>query len=145
MTLSVVTGITHFTVVTCSFLFLVGTMSCVCVRACVCMCVCVLYVCVYMYMYMIELVGLEGLRQLLCDDAHHSCPMQVAPEEFHSTLSSINSILQKNIPLNLKFLICGCLCCCCTLGVSLGPVLCLNKRVGLLQTVTNLLSWFNTS
>ena len=54
---------------------------------------------------------------------------QVASEEFHSTLGRLNAILQKSIPFNLKCLLCGCLCCFCTLGLSMGPVLYLNKRV----------------
>ncbi len=54
---------------------------------------------------------------------------QVAPEEFHATLDYINGILYKSVPLNLKCLLFGCVCCPCTLGMSMGPVLFLNKRV----------------
>lgn len=55
--------------------------------------------------------------------------LQVAPEEFKTSISRVNTCLRKNLPVNVKWLICGCLCCCCTLGCSLWPVVCLNKRV----------------
>lgn len=55
--------------------------------------------------------------------------LQLAPEEFKATIQRINSVLRKSLPTNIKWLICGCICCCCTLGCSLMPALCLNKRV----------------
>ena len=57
---------------------------------------------------------------------------KVAPEEFHETLQRVNSVLKKTLPLNVKWLFCGCICCCCTLGCSLWPVVCLSKRVSFL-------------
>uniref|UniRef100_A0A663MAK1 Cysteine rich hydrophobic domain 1 n=1 Tax=Athene cunicularia TaxID=194338 RepID=A0A663MAK1_ATHCN len=54
---------------------------------------------------------------------------KVAPEEFKTSISRVNACLRKNLPVNVKWLLCGCLCCCCTLGCSLWPVVCLNKRV----------------
>ncbi|XP_068871806.1 cysteine-rich hydrophobic domain-containing protein 1 isoform X5 [Aphelocoma coerulescens] len=56
---------------------------------------------------------------------------KVAPEEFKTSISRVNACLKKNLPVNVKWLLCGCLCCCCTLGCSLWPVVCLNKRLGL--------------
>ncbi|XP_025942060.1 cysteine-rich hydrophobic domain-containing protein 1 isoform X2 [Apteryx rowi] len=56
---------------------------------------------------------------------------KVAPEEFKTSISRVNACLRKNLPVNVKWLLCGCLCCCCTLGCSLWPVVCLNKRLGL--------------
>ncbi|KAI1234668.1 Cysteine-rich hydrophobic domain-containing protein 1, partial [Lamprotornis superbus] len=53
---------------------------------------------------------------------------KVAPEEFKTSISRVNACLRKNLPVNVKWLLCGCLCCCCTLGCSLWPVVCLNKR-----------------
>ena len=44
----------------------------------------------------------------------------------------INSALRKTLPMNVKWLFCGCICCCCTLGCSLWPVICLSKRVSML-------------
>ncbi|XP_031221946.1 cysteine-rich hydrophobic domain-containing protein 1 isoform X2 [Mastomys coucha] len=54
---------------------------------------------------------------------------KVAPEEFKTSIGRVNSCLKKALPVNVKWLLCGCLCCCCTLGCSLWPVICLNKRV----------------
>lgn len=54
---------------------------------------------------------------------------QVAPEEFKTSINRVNACLKKNLPVNVKWLLCGCLCCCCTVGCSLWPVICLNKRV----------------
>uniref|UniRef100_A0A4W3JGU0 Cysteine-rich hydrophobic domain 1 n=1 Tax=Callorhinchus milii TaxID=7868 RepID=A0A4W3JGU0_CALMI len=56
---------------------------------------------------------------------------KVAPEEYKTSIGRINGCLKKNLPINVKWLLCGCLCCCCTLGCSLWPVICLNKRLGL--------------
>ncbi|KMR05363.1 cysteine-rich hydrophobic domain 2 [Lasius niger] len=55
---------------------------------------------------------------------------RVAPEEFKATVMRINSVLKKTLPVNVKWLFCGCVCCCCTLGCSLWPVICLSKRNG---------------
>lgn len=54
---------------------------------------------------------------------------RVAPEEYKATVARINSALKKTLPVNVKWLFCGCVCCCCTLGCSLWPVICLSKRV----------------
>ena len=54
---------------------------------------------------------------------------RVAPEEFKATLSRVNNTLRKTLPVNVRWLFCGCLCCCCTLGCSMWPVICLSKRV----------------
>lgn len=56
---------------------------------------------------------------------------RVAPEEFKATVMRINSVLKKTLPVNVKWLFCGCVCCCCTLGCSLWPVICLSKRVNI--------------
>lgn len=53
----------------------------------------------------------------------------MAPEEFKASISRVNSCLRKTLPVNVRWLLCGCLCCCCTLGFSLWPVICLSKRV----------------
>uniref|UniRef100_A0A8B9R467 Cysteine rich hydrophobic domain 1 n=3 Tax=Neognathae TaxID=8825 RepID=A0A8B9R467_ANAPL len=69
--------------------------------------------------------------------AHH----RVAPEEFKTSISRVNACLRKNLPVNVKWLLCGCLCCCCTLGCSLWPVVCLNKRTR--RSIQKLLEWEN--
>ncbi|XP_062899202.1 cysteine-rich hydrophobic domain-containing protein 2 isoform X3 [Mobula hypostoma] len=53
---------------------------------------------------------------------------KVAPEEFKASIGRINGCLKKNLPVNVRWLLCGCLCCCCTLGCSMWPVICLSKR-----------------
>ncbi|KAM8965371.1 cysteine-rich hydrophobic domain-containing protein 1 isoform 2-T2 [Sarcophilus harrisii] len=66
---------------------------------------------------------------------------KVAPEEFKTSVGRVNSCLQKNLPVSVKWLLCGCLCCCCTLGCSLWPVVCLNKRTR--RSIQKLLEWEN--
>ncbi|XP_072285497.1 cysteine-rich hydrophobic domain-containing protein 2-like isoform X1 [Pyxicephalus adspersus] len=66
---------------------------------------------------------------------------KVAPEEFKISIGRVNTCLRKNLPLNVKWLLCGCICCCCTLGFSLWPVICLNKRTS--RSIHKLLDWEN--
>jgi len=66
---------------------------------------------------------------------------KVAPEEYHDSLQRINSVLKKTLPVNVKWLFCGCICCCCTLGCSLWPVVCLSKRTR--HALEKLLDWEN--
>ncbi|CAH0562277.1 unnamed protein product [Brassicogethes aeneus] len=67
---------------------------------------------------------------------------RVAPEEYKETVMRINAILKKTLPVNVKWLFCGCLCCCCTLGCSLWPVICLSKRTQ--HSLNKLLEWENS-
>lgn len=67
---------------------------------------------------------------------------RVAPEEFKATILRINAVLKKTLPVNVKWLFCGCVCCCCTLGCSLWPVICLSKRTQ--HTLNKLLEWENS-
>uniref|UniRef100_A0A8C2THD3 Cysteine rich hydrophobic domain 2 n=1 Tax=Coturnix japonica TaxID=93934 RepID=A0A8C2THD3_COTJA len=66
---------------------------------------------------------------------------RVAPEEFKASISRVNSCLKKNLPVNVRWLLCGCLCCCCTLGCSMWPVICLSKRTR--RSIEKLLEWEN--
>nr|XP_020640023.1 cysteine-rich hydrophobic domain-containing protein 1 [Pogona vitticeps] len=66
---------------------------------------------------------------------------KVAPEEFKTSISRVNACLKKNLPVNVKWLLCGCLCCCCTLGCSLWPAICLTKRTR--RSIQKLLEWEN--
>ncbi|XP_044283327.1 cysteine-rich hydrophobic domain-containing protein 1 isoform X2 [Varanus komodoensis] len=66
---------------------------------------------------------------------------KVAPEEFKTSISRVNACLKKNLPVSVKWLLCGCLCCCCTLGCSLWPAVCLSKRTR--RSVQKLLEWEN--
>ncbi|XP_014253800.1 cysteine-rich hydrophobic domain-containing protein 2 [Cimex lectularius] len=67
---------------------------------------------------------------------------RVAPEEYRATVSRVNNVLKKTIPVNVKWLFCGCVCCCCTLGCSLWPVICLSKRTQ--HSIDKLLEWENS-
>ncbi|TRY88973.1 hypothetical protein DNTS_013344 [Danionella cerebrum] len=67
--------------------------------------------------------------------------LKVAPEEYRSSMGRVNSCLRKALPLNVRWLLCGCLCCCCTLGLSLWPVICLSKRTR--RSIEKLLEWEN--
>ncbi|XP_026540691.1 cysteine-rich hydrophobic domain-containing protein 1 isoform X1 [Notechis scutatus] len=66
---------------------------------------------------------------------------KVAPEEFKTSIGHVNACLRKNLPITVKWLLCGCLCCCCTLGCSLWPAVCLNKRTR--RSIQKLLEWEN--
>lgn len=65
----------------------------------------------------------------------------MAPEEFKTSIGRVNACLKKALPVNVKWLLCGCLCCCCTLGCSLWPVICLNKRTR--RSIQKLIEWEN--
>ncbi|CAF1493515.1 unnamed protein product [Adineta steineri] len=67
---------------------------------------------------------------------------KVSRDEYQETIKHVNMILRKNIPNHLKWLLCGCICCCCTMGLSLCPVIFLNKRSK--QAVSKVLDNENT-
>lgn len=67
---------------------------------------------------------------------------RVAPEEFKATVTRVNATLRKTLPVNVRWLFCGCLCCCCTLGCSMWPVICLSKRTR--HQLEKLLDWENS-
>ncbi|CAK5073985.1 unnamed protein product [Meloidogyne enterolobii] len=46
-------------------------------------------------------------------------------------MDRINFVLQRNIHSHLRWLICGLIFCCCSMGISLWPVIYLNKGVSL--------------
>ncbi|XP_077601589.1 cysteine-rich hydrophobic domain-containing protein 1-like [Crocuta crocuta] len=83
----------------------------------------------------------DGMIQFLSAPAVLFSPFQVAPEEFKTSIGRVNACLKKALPVNVKWLLCGCLCCCCTLGCSLWPVICLNKRTR--RSIQKLLEWEN--
>ncbi|GFU92624.1 cysteine-rich hydrophobic domain-containing protein 2 [Trichonephila clavipes] len=66
---------------------------------------------------------------------------RVALEEYKATINRVNSVLRKTLPVNVKWLFCGCLCCCCTLGCSLWPVVCLSRRTR--HSIEKVLEWEN--
>ena len=46
-----------------------------------------------------------------------------------ATVTRVNVTLRKALPVNVRWLLFGFLCCCCSLGCSMWPVVCLSKRV----------------
>uniref|UniRef100_A0A8I5R9Z3 Cysteine rich hydrophobic domain 2 n=1 Tax=Papio anubis TaxID=9555 RepID=A0A8I5R9Z3_PAPAN len=73
-------------------------------------------------------VTVFGLSNKFESEFPSSLTGKVAPEEFKASINRVNSCLKKNLPVNVRWLLCGCLCCCCTLGCSMWPVICLSKR-----------------
>ena len=66
---------------------------------------------------------------------------KVSRDEYQETIKRVNLILRKNVPINFKWcvtscfhrsptsiihfrLLFGCICCCCTIGLSFCPVIC---------------------
>ncbi|XP_048382628.1 cysteine-rich hydrophobic domain-containing protein 2 isoform X2 [Stegostoma tigrinum] len=82
-----------------------------------------------------------GLSNKFESEFPSSLTGKVAPEEFKASISRVNSCLKKNLPVNVRWLLCGCLCCCCTLGCSMWPVICLSKRTR--RSIEKLLEWEN--
>lgn len=76
-------------------------------------------------------INIFGLSNRFNNEFPPELISKIAPEEFKSTIGRVNSILSKTVPINAKWLICGCFCCFCTMGCSFLPVVCLNKRVRL--------------
>ncbi|XP_074650416.1 cysteine-rich hydrophobic domain-containing protein 2-like [Tubulanus polymorphus] len=83
-----------------------------------------------------------GLSNRFSEEFPSGLAAKVAPEEFKATLERLNSALKKSLPMNVKWLFCGCICCCCTLGCSLWPVICLSKRTR--HSIEKLLDWENS-
>jgi len=83
-----------------------------------------------------------GLSNRFDTEMSTSLHARVAPEEFKATVTRVNVTLRKNLPINVRWLFCGCLCCCCTLGCSMWPVICLSKRTR--HQLEKLLDWENS-
>ena len=83
-----------------------------------------------------------GLNNRFSSQFPQSLLARVAPEEFRATVDRVNSLLSKALPLQMKWVIVGCFCCCCTLGCSFWPVICMNKKTRL--SIEKLLDYENT-
>ncbi|XP_059479102.1 cysteine-rich hydrophobic domain-containing protein 2 [Neocloeon triangulifer] len=83
-----------------------------------------------------------GLSNVFNTEFPSGLVSRVAPEEFQATITRVNSELRKTLPVNVRWLLCGCVCCCCTLGCSLWPVVCLSRRAQL--SLTKLLDYENS-
>ncbi|MGH0143702.1 UNVERIFIED_CONTAM: hypothetical protein FKN15_007524 [Acipenser sinensis] len=82
-----------------------------------------------------------GLSNKFESEFPSSLTGKVAPEEFKASINRVNSCLKKNLPVSVRWLLCGFLCCCCTLGCSMWPVVCLAKRTR--RSIEKLLDWEN--
>lgn len=87
-------------------------------------------------------VTIFGLSNRFDTEFPSGLAAKVAPEEYKATISRLNSMLKKALPVNIKWLFCGCICCCCTLGCSMWPVVCLSKRTK--HTIEKILDWENS-
>lgn len=83
-----------------------------------------------------------GLSNRFVSEFPSALTGRVAPEEFKATITRVNLVLRKNLPVNVKWLFCGCLCCCCTLGCSLWPVICLSRKTR--HSIIKVLEWENS-
>eukprot|EP00118_Oscarella_pearsei_P009136 m.50891 g.50891 ORF g.50891 m.50891 type:complete len:165 (+) comp34103_c0_seq2:228-722(+) len=83
-----------------------------------------------------------GMTNKFNTDFPTSLTGKVAQEEFSATIGRINGYLGRTVPLNIRWFLCGCLCCCCTAGCSMIPVVYLNKRTR--ARVDKALSWENS-
>ena len=72
---------------------------------------------------------LFGLSNSFTNSFPSSLLGRVSREEFEYTMSRINDLLRGQHTTNAKFMLLGCLCCCCSLGCSLlWPTFALSKR-----------------
>ncbi|CAD5217521.1 unnamed protein product [Bursaphelenchus okinawaensis] len=53
---------------------------------------------------------------------------RLAPEELRDTMQRINYVLQKKMHSHICWLVCGVMFCCCTLGCSFWPLICMSRR-----------------
>lgn len=72
-----------------------------------------------------------GVLNSFNDEFPQKLSSKIAPEEYKETLNKINKILNKEFKNSLRWLVFGSLCCCCTLGCSLLPVIFINKKAKL--------------
>lgn len=86
-------------------------------------------------------VTVFGLTNYFSTEFPNVLHSRVAPEEYKETISHINCVLRKIEPAIVKLLICGCFCCCCTLGFSMMPTVCITRRTRLM--LEKVVEWEN--
>nr|CDS15284.1 cysteine rich hydrophobic domain 1 protein [Echinococcus granulosus] len=74
-------------------------------------------------------ITIFGMNNAFSNDFPPELHGKVAPEEFQETISKVNSQLRRSMSINLKWLLCGFICCFCTLGCSMWPAICVNRKV----------------
>ena len=74
-------------------------------------------------------ITLFGLSNMFSTDFPGMLIGRISKEEFQTSIGKINALLQEHHNTNVKLMLLGCLCCCCSLGCSLlWPTLALSKR-----------------
>ncbi|XP_065174725.1 cysteine-rich hydrophobic domain-containing protein 2-like [Sycon ciliatum] len=73
-------------------------------------------------------ITMFGLTNRFDNDFPPSLIGKVAKEEFNATIDLVNNLIGRAVPRSARWLVAGCLCCCCTAGFSLSPVVYLNKK-----------------
>lgn len=74
-------------------------------------------------------VTIFGLNNHFKTDMPNKLASVLARDEYKHTIHKINRVLRKKMSYNIKLLFCGCLCFCCTLGMSACPSVVLNSRI----------------
>ncbi|CAL8080622.1 unnamed protein product [Calicophoron daubneyi] len=82
------------------------------------------------YLGVIQKTPMEcfGMNNKFKDEFPNELHGKLAPEEFQETMRKINERLEHSLPTHVRWLFCGLLCCCCTAGCSLWPVIHLSRR-----------------
>ncbi|KAF7247984.1 hypothetical protein EG68_11045 [Paragonimus skrjabini miyazakii] len=73
-------------------------------------------------------ITIFGMNNKFKDEFPNELHGKLAPEEFQETMRRINRRLENSLPTHVRWLFCGLLCCCCTAGCSLWPVIHLSRR-----------------
>ncbi|CAL8080618.1 unnamed protein product [Calicophoron daubneyi] len=73
-------------------------------------------------------ITIFGMNNKFKDEFPNELHGKLAPEEFQETMRKINERLEHSLPTHVRWLFCGLLCCCCTAGCSLWPVIHLSRR-----------------
>lgn len=74
-------------------------------------------------------ITIFGLNNHFKTDMPNKLASFLARDEFKHTIHKINRVLRRKMSYNIKLLFCGCLCFCCTLGLSACPSVALNSHV----------------
>ncbi|GAA48150.1 cysteine-rich hydrophobic domain 2 protein [Clonorchis sinensis] len=73
-------------------------------------------------------ITIFGMNNRFKEEFPNELHGKLAPEEFQETIRKVNDRLEKSLPTHVRWLFCGLLCCCCTAGCSLWPVIHMSRR-----------------
>ncbi|VDQ14427.1 unnamed protein product [Trichobilharzia regenti] len=84
---------------------------------------------IYIYSTYFSLVKKDfGINNKFKEEFPSELHGKLAPEEFEESIRKINDRLESSLPNHVRWFVCGLLCCCCTAGCSLWPVIHLSRR-----------------